>query len=139
MIHVLPDTSVLVEVLRRREAAEALARRRWLFRLSAVVHSELLRGADTRAERAYVVQLARSHTPLAPTAGQWVRCGQVLARLRREQHFDPAGLRAAQNDVLIALTARDLGCPVLTIDLADFNRIALFIRGLRTVPWPLTD
>ena len=137
MIRVLPDTGVLVEVLRHREAAEALVRCGWLFRLSAVVHAELLRGADTRAERAYVAQLARTHPPLAPTPGQWERCGLVLARLRREQHFDPAGLRAIQNDVLIALTARGAGCPVVTTDLSDFNRIASLIRGLRVVPWPL--
>ena len=103
--------------------------------LSGVVHSELVRGADRRTERAYVAQLARNYPSVAPTVGQWERCGKVLARLRREQGYDAAGLRGIQNDVLIALTAREHGVPVVTTDRADFERIAELVRGLAVMPW----
>jgi predicted nucleic acid-binding protein len=134
---VVLDTGVLIEVLRSAEAAEAIIRRRWRILLSAVVHAELVRGADTKVERAYVAQLARHHPPAAPTARQWAKCGAVLARFRREQHFDPAGIRGIQNDVLIALLARDHGVPVVTTDRADFERIAGLVRGVGVLPWTL--
>jgi len=132
---VLLDTGVFVEILRKSEAAETLIRRRWRILLSSVVHSELLRGVDTRTERAYVAHLARNYPPAAPTLGQWERCGQVLARLRRARGYDARGLRGIQNDVLIALAARDHGVPVVTTDRADFERIAEWVRGLTVVPW----
>jgi predicted nucleic acid-binding protein len=132
---VVLDTGVLIEVLRDAEAADTVIRRRWRILLSAVVHSELVRGADTKVERAYVAQLARHHPPVAPTERQWERCGIVLARLRREQGYDPAGIRGIQNDVLVALLARDHGVPVVTTDRTDFERIAALVLGVSVLPW----
>lgn len=134
---VVLDTGVLIEVLRAAEAAETIIRHRWRPLLSAVVHAELVRGADTSVERAYVAQLARHYPPVAPTARHWEKCGTVLARLRREQNYDPAGIPGIQNDVLIALLARDHGVPVVTTDRAHFERIASLVRGVAILPWTL--
>jgi predicted nucleic acid-binding protein len=132
----VPDTSVFIELLRRRSAAEELLGRPWRLRLSAVVLAELVRGAESRVEERYVRALARSFPPLAPSAEQWGECGRLLRRLRRERHFDARGLRAIQNDALIALTARGLGAPVFTTNAVDFELLAGHLRGLRVLVLP---
>lgn len=130
---VAPDTGVLIVVFRDRAVADDLARKRWRFRVSAVVHSELTRGADTPGERRYVAAVTRALPPIAPSAGQWIRCGEILRLLRRDRDFDARGMRAIQNDVLIALMARDLGLPLVTTNVRDFELIAEFLRGLHVV------
>lgn len=133
----LLDTAVFVDVLRERRAADSILAQRWVIVLSAVVYSELLRGARSRVENNYLTQLARSHAPVAPTADQWARCGALQARLRREEDFDASGLRRVQNDLLIALTARDLGCLLVTPNGRDFERLSSYLRGVRVTRWPV--
>jgi predicted nucleic acid-binding protein len=102
----------------------------WQFRLSVVVLAELLRGSEGRAEQRFIAALARHYRAIEPSLGQWIRCGEVMRRLRKERSFDARGLRAIQNDVLIGLTARGRGLPVLTTNPRDFRLIAEFVRGL---------
>jgi predicted nucleic acid-binding protein len=133
---VIPDTGVLIDLYRAPERAGEVAERGWVFRISAVVQSELRRGAENRRALRFVDDVARSARPIPPTASQWLRCGEHLAWLRRERDFDARGMRAIQNDLLIALTARDLGLPVVTTNSADFAVAAERIRGLRVIEFP---
>jgi len=136
---VVPDTSVLILIWHDSDLSLEIARREWLFRLSAVVHSELQRGAHERRVRRLVDQVARVETPIAPTANQWKRCGEILARLGRDHHFDARGMQLIQNDLLIGLTARDLGVPVVTANVRDFQLIAAHLRGLRVIEFPVAS
>lgn len=46
---------------------------------------------------------------------------------------EPADRFAALNDILIALTARELGAAVVTSNLGELRRLAKAIPGLRIV------
>ncbi|MSP59234.1 MAG: type II toxin-antitoxin system VapC family toxin [Myxococcales bacterium] len=130
---VVPDTCVLIDLFRSNAVAEEIDRRGWIFWISAVVHSELLRGVEGREERRFIASLVRGRPPVAPSRAQWASCGVILGRLRSDEGFDAAGLRRIQSDVLIALTARGLGLPVVTTNPGDFARIARHLRGLRVI------
>jgi predicted nucleic acid-binding protein len=134
---VLLDTNVFIDYLRADLYAD------WIFGgvnniirfLSSVVLMELRIGADTpRRQRAVdriqaAFPIGRVIAPLPPlfdSAGQ----------LFRTLHGDRSGLRdrlGPVNDLLIALTARQIGATVVTNNLDDFRQIATHLPGLRIV------
>ena len=130
---VVLDTCVWIELGRSEAAAAAILEQRWRLRLSAVVLSELLRGMRSTAEKRFVRSLARSFPAIVPNVAHWIGCGDVLAKLRDDDHFDRRGLQLIQNDVLIALAARDLGLPVVTTNVDDYQRIARLARGVKVI------
>jgi predicted nucleic acid-binding protein len=132
---VVPDTGVLIELFRDAAALTIKDRNRWRFRISAVVHSELLCGARGSSEKRFVDALARGFPPVAPSAGQWASCGKVLAQLHRDRQFDGRGMQLLQNDVLVAITARDLGLPLVTTNPSDFDLIVPYAGGLKILPF----
>ncbi len=133
MALVVPDTGVLIELFRDARAVAEKERQRWTFRVSAVVHSELARGALTPSEKRFVDSLARAFNPVAPTSSQWAKCGSVLSQLHRDHQYDRRGMQLIQNNVLIALTARELGLPLVTMNESDFVLIAGYVRGLNVI------
>lgn len=97
--------------------------------LSAVVLMELRIGATTLPARRALDQLQRASRDsgrlIAPTADQLDRAGIVLQRLRASgQEIRRSSL---VHDVLIALTARDLGATVVTED-RDFEVIRAIVN-----------
>jgi predicted nucleic acid-binding protein len=110
-------------------AREDLIEHRPLVRyLSAVVLMELRSGIRSERERRDIDALEarhrnRSRTP-APSQDASRRAGDLLDRLRRAGYE----VRAASlvNDLLIALTARELGATVLTRD-RDFLTLRRFL------------
>jgi len=104
-------------------------RRGFVVRHSAVVLSELRRGARTRTARRLVEELFRlaSH-PWEPTAADWWKAGAVIRRVGDAEHWDRSKRRDFQNDALIALTARGHGATVVTADCADFEILSRVLR-----------
>ena len=96
--------------------------------LSAVVLMELEAGARTIQARRAVAGLARTFTRVGrlihPSRDVWARAGTVLRQLRGTGRE----IRRASlvHDVLIALSARDLGATVITRDAADHVTIRRF-------------
>jgi predicted nucleic acid-binding protein len=88
-----------------------------------VVLAELWRGARKPAEREFLRALQRNHPVLAPTAGNWLESGQLLAKIGADKGFTPQKLRDLHFDVLIALTARSHGARLITSNRADFELI----------------
>lgn len=132
---VLFDTSVLVDQLRtncHRERIRALA---GSIRLSAVVLSELWRGATSAADREYLIQLEENNAILVPTEENWLDSGRVLASIRKERGLQPARLRDLHFDVLIALTARDHALRLVTSNRRDFEMIRRY-REFAMEVWP---
>jgi predicted nucleic acid-binding protein len=106
---VLFDTSVPVDDIRtgcQKNRMESLA---GSIRLSAVVMSELWRGARWAGEREYLIGLEGDHPILVPTEENWIDSGRVPASMRKDRGLEPARLSEMHFDVLIALTARDHG------------------------------
>ena len=134
---VLLDTDVFIDYLRADLYAD------WIFGgvsniirfFSSIVLLELRLGADT-ARRHRAVDRIQAAFPanrlIAPLPPLFDHAG----RLFRTLHGDGSGLDdrlGPVNDLLIALTARQIGATVLTSNLDDFSRIARHLPGLRIV------
>ncbi len=97
----------------------------FIVRQSAVVLSELRRGARTGDARKLVAALFRlAKIQWTPTATDWWDAGRMIQKIGDAQTWDPRRRRDFQNDVLIGLTARRYGATVVTTNRADFELIS---------------
>jgi predicted nucleic acid-binding protein len=104
-------------------------RRAYIIRHSAVVLSELRRGARTReAERLVTAFYRFAHVCWEPTAADWWEAGQLIRKVGDAEGWDRNKRRDFQNDALIALTARRHGATVVTANLSDFDLLARQVR-----------
>jgi predicted nucleic acid-binding protein len=134
---VLLDTNVFIDYLRADLHAD------WIFGgvsntirfLSAVVLMELRLGADTNRRRRAVDRIQAAFPAsrlIAPLPVLFDHAG----RLFRTIHGDGSGLAdrlGRVNDLLIALTARQMGATVVTSNLQEFHQIAGYMSGLKIV------
>lgn len=119
----LLDTSVYIENFRTGRFTLKLLRSPWIVRCSAVVLHELRRGARTESERRFVAELKRKVKIVTPTERHWLESAEILDRLRRVKGYEVAKLRDLAFDILIALSARDIGATVITCNRGDFDEI----------------
>jgi predicted nucleic acid-binding protein len=104
-------------------------RQAFIVRHSAVVLSELRRGARTAAARRLVIQLHRlAQICWEPTALDWWEAGRLVQEIGDAAGWEIAKRREFQNDALIALTARRHGATVVTANRADFHLLANRLR-----------
>jgi predicted nucleic acid-binding protein len=131
---VIFDTSVLVDEARTGRHRKRIESVEGVIRLSSVVLAELLRGVVGPSEHKFLSALARNHPVLTPTRGNWLESGEILARIRAHQGFQPHKLRDLHFDVLIALTARSHGARLITSNRADFELINRY-RQIKLEVW----
>jgi predicted nucleic acid-binding protein len=120
------DTNVYIDYWERELHAEALARIHAAFvvRQSAVVLSELRRGARSQQARRTVESLFRHAAEIwEPTASDWWEAGRLVREVGDELTWDTTKRREFQNDALLALTARGKGALLVTSNRADFERL----------------
>lgn len=117
------DTSVFIDHLRAAKHTARISAVSGLIRNSAVVLSELLRGATKGDELAFIKDLAKNHPIMTPTEKNWVESGEILGKVYRDKGFGPEKLRDLHFDVLIALSARHFGATVITSNRGDFELI----------------
>ena len=125
------DTNVYIAHWERGLHADLLSvvRRGYVVRHSAVVLSELRRGARTPAARKLVEVLFRlARIRWEPTAGDWWEAGRLVQEIGDREGWDRSKRRDFQNDALIALTARRHGAAVVTLNRADFDLLAGRVR-----------
>jgi predicted nucleic acid-binding protein len=118
------DTSVYIDYWERglHDAALADVRKTFIIRQSAVVLSELRRGARTKAAQHLLQTLfGLARIQWAPTEADWWRAGLLIRELGDARRWDPHKRMAFQNDVLIALTARRHGATIVTANRSDFE------------------
>jgi predicted nucleic acid-binding protein len=118
------DTSVYIGYWERGLYEDTLAevRKAFVVRHSAVVLSELRRGARTReAERTVNRLRDLAHEIWEPTTTDWWEAGQIIRTLGDAHDWDRSKRRDFQNDALIALTARGHGATVVTANRGDFE------------------
>ncbi|MBI5188663.1 MAG: PIN domain-containing protein [Nitrospirae bacterium] len=109
-----------------------------MIRNSAVVLSELLRGATKQSEIDFVETLAKDYPIFTPTEKNWIESGEILSKIYRGRGFSPEKLRDLHFDVLIALTARNYGVTVITSDRADFELIRSY-KHFNLEVWTLSE
>jgi predicted nucleic acid-binding protein len=131
---VLFDTSVLVDEARTGRHRKRIESVDGLVRMSSVVIAELLRGVSGPAEHKFLRALARNHPVLTPTQENWLESGEILAKIRAHQGFEPHKLRDLHFDVLIALTARFHGARLITTNKRDFELINRY-RQIKLEVW----
>jgi len=75
------------------------------------------------SEHAFLKDLEKNHPILIPTEKNWLESGRLLGKMRTDKGFEPAKLRDLHFDLLIALTARDVGARLITSNSSDFELI----------------
>jgi len=99
--------------------------------LAAVVSAELRAGATSRAAQRAVEQFTRrAHAVgrvVAPGVATWQKAGDLLGRIRRSEPHLRSKLRGLWNDLLIALSAREIGAVVVTYDADDFGLLRRYV------------
>jgi predicted nucleic acid-binding protein len=121
------DTTIYIGHWERGLYEEALAAvsKAYVIRHSAVVLSELRRGARTRDAQRLVDALYRlARIRWEPTVEDWWEAGRVIRKVGDAQSWDKNKRRDFQNDALIALTARRHGATVVTANRADFELLS---------------
>ncbi len=121
------DTNVYIGFWERGLYQDAIAAvgETFVVRYSAVVLSELRRGARTPEARRRVAGLAERATVVwAPLVPDWWEAGRVIQKFGDEQGWDTSKRRDFQNDALIALTARRYGATVVTANRREFDLLS---------------
>lgn len=119
----LLDSSVYIENFRTGRFTLILLRSPWIIRCSAVVLHELRRGARTALEQRFVADLIRKVRIITPTERHWLDSAEILSRIAGKKGHDTNTLRELAFDVLIALSARDIGATLITCNRQDFAAI----------------
>lgn len=130
------DTTVYIDHWERGLYEERLAalRKGYVIRHSAVVLSELRRGARTRAAQRLVEALYRlAAVRWGPTVEDWWEAGRLIRTIGDAQGWDTNKRRDFQNDALIALTARRHGATLVTANRSDFELLSKEV-GVSVLP-----
>ena len=129
------DTNVYVSAVRGGlESAASIALQESLPRtyLASVVAAELRAGATTDSARRVVERFSlwarRVDRVVTPSAKSWDRAGDILAQGRLGQPELRSKVGRLWNDVLIALSARQIGARVVTCNVRDFEVIRRHFR-----------
>jgi predicted nucleic acid-binding protein len=125
------DTSVYIDHWERGLYQDTLEnlKRTYIIRQSAVVLSELRRGARGRDAELLVAKLFELATvKWEPSVVDWWEAGRLVLSIGDKQDWDINKRRDFQNDVLIALTARRHGATVVTADSSDFELLRSKLR-----------
>lgn len=95
--------------------------------MSAVVMAELYAGAFDRTSIKLLDELYNIFSGLGrlvvPAAADWQKTGKVAAQLGRKYGFEEKYVVGITHDILIALSARQIGAAVVTHNVKDFLRI----------------
>ena len=124
MAFAILDTNIYVDHWERGLFQETLEnlRRAYIIRHSAVVLSELRRGARTREAQRLVAELYElARLRWEPSAADWWEAGRLVRIIGDQQNWNINKRREFQNDALIALTARHHGATIVTANRLDFE------------------
>lgn len=128
----LVDTSVLIAVYNRQQFLDILLERNdsksLLF--SVVTVNELIRGAHHPLSKEIAEDFLRQvHGRLiTPSEGQWLECARISESILGGGRRSKEGVLLLQNDILIALGARDAAATLATCDRKDFGLLKGYIR-----------
>lgn len=110
---VLVDTSLLINFLKNK-APNAAAVERLItskrIRTTGVIAAELLQGARTATEEAYVVELLEGIPAVEMTSALWMKAGRLSSSLRRK------GITLPLSDIAIAALAIEHNLSIFTLD-----------------------
>lgn len=124
------DTNILIGFYNRGLFEEEFLHlnRRFSVHFSTVTLNEFIRGAHDPVSRDIVesfLGICRDQM-ITPTKEQWIECGKISQRILQKKKRSKEGVLLLQNDILIALGAKDLGALLVTCDKNDFRFLTEF-------------
>jgi predicted nucleic acid-binding protein len=129
------DTSVYISAIRGglgSLAYERLSSRLPRTYLASVVSAELRAGATNEGARRLVDQFTRwAHRVgrmVTPSAATWERAGDILGKIRVSEARHRSKLPTLWNDLLIALSARQIGATLVAENVQDFELLRRHVR-----------
>jgi predicted nucleic acid-binding protein len=119
------DTSFLIEHFRKGSVYDTFLNLNRFYHItfSSVVLMELLSGAYDTKEQKLIEQIKNNFTVMTVTERQWYVAGNVMLRLRKDKKIDPLRIKCLLADILIAVSARDIGAVLITRNEKDFKLI----------------
>ena len=119
------DTSFLIDHFRKDAVYEAFLNLNRFYHItfSSVVLMELLSGAFDPKEKKLIEQIKNNFTVISVTERQWYVTGNVMSKLRKDKKVDPLRIKSLLADILIAISARDIGAVLITRNEKDFKLI----------------
>jgi len=119
------DTSFLVEHFRRGTVHGAFLELNKFYHItfSSVVLMELIAGAYEIKEQRLIEQIKANFTVVTVNERQWYLVGKTMMKLRKTTKTDPLRVKSLLADVLIAISARDIGAVLITRNAKDFKLI----------------
>ncbi len=130
---VIFDTNVYIEAIQvgpEADAYQLLLSALPRTYVSAVVVEELYSGtSDTVGERlveAFVSQTEKTGRIVTPTYRDWKETGRILTRIGRQEPAQRTRVPRLVNDVLLAMSAKQIGATLFTFNEKDFRLIARY-------------
>lgn len=119
------DTSFLVEHFRKNTVYDTFLNLNRLYHItfSSVVLMELLSGAYDAKEQKLIEQIKNNFTVISITERQWYVAGNIMLKLRKDKKVEPLRIKSLLADILIAISARDIGAVLITRNEKDFKLI----------------
>ncbi len=119
------DTSFLVEHFRKGTVYDTFLNLNRFYHItfSSVVLMELLSGAYDHKEQKLIDQIKDNFTVLSVTERQWYITGNLMRKLRFDKKIDPLRIKSLLADILIAVSAKDIGAVLITRNETDFKLI----------------
>lgn len=120
------DTSFLVEHFRKGTVYNTFLTLNRFYRItfSSVVLMELVSGAYDRKEQKLIDQIKNNFTVISVTERQWYAAGNIMRKLRLDKKIDPLRIKGLLADILIAVSARDIGAVLIAKNEKDFKLIS---------------
>lgn len=120
------DTSFLVEHFRKGTVYNTFLNLNRFYHItfSSVVLMELLSGAYDHKEQKLIDQIKNNFTVISITERQWYVAGNIMRKLRVDKKIDPLRIKSLLADIIIAISARDIGAVLITKNEKDFKLIS---------------
>lgn len=127
MKKVIFDTNIFIDWINKGDFEDIIFETGSAKYLSSVVLMELLAGASNEDDRKLIKKLHNAHSKasrlITPVESNYVEAGLILFQLQAKKGYDLKKSFSLSNDVLIALTARNIGATLITQNRKDFQAI----------------
>lgn len=126
------DTNILIAMYNEGKFREKFLQLNQISKVlvSVVTVNELLRGCHDKQSLGIVDEFLGIFESqfLVPSQESWIECARISERILRSRKRTKGSVLLLQNDILIALNARDAKAVLITADKKDFGLLRDFME-----------